>query len=225
MNFSAWETINDAINAGYKFWTVYDATGKRTLYKNEIDETPEASAERLKLILSRETGEFVQIRLSQKTGEEVNKGGNIRGFVYYYRLNQAPGITASHAAPAVGLNGVPLDQYISALNQANAEKMERLKIELTANQSPSFIERIATPENVNKFFDIAGALVNALGNKRQISQPAIAEPTGLDQETAQAVNALLSYEDGRQALINIAAAGPMVWSVIRQGLIENKLLP
>lgn len=225
MNFSAWETIGDAINAGYKFWTVYDATGKRTLYKNEIDETPEASAERLKLILSRETGEFVQIRLSQKTGEEVNKGGNIRGFTYYYRLANPPGLSALHTPSAPGVSGVPLDQYINAVNQVNAEKLERLKLELTANQSPSFIERVATPENVNKFFDIAGALVNALGNKRQISQPAVSEPGGLDQETAQAVNTLLSYEDGRAALINIAAAGPMVWSVIRQGLVENKLLP
>jgi hypothetical protein len=224
MNFSAWETINDAINAGYKYWSVYDATGKRPLFKNELDETPEASAERLKLILSRESGEYVQIRLNQKTGEDVNRGGAIRGFTYYFRLNNPAPMLGSSPAQMTSPGGVPLEQYVSAIEKANNERLERIKLELTQNQAPSLLERVATPENVNRFFDLAGALVNSM-SKNQNKAGEIAAPPDLDAETFEAVKTLVNFPDGKQALVNIAAAGPVVWAVIRDGLKQNNLLP
>jgi len=225
MNFTPWETINEAINAGAKFWSVHDQSGKRLIFELNQDTAPEDSAEKLKAILNREAGEFVQVKLSFQSAKDKGNGGNVRGFTYYYKLPNPGGSFISGPSNYQGNGGgVSLADYVSALEAKNNAERERLKMELTQNQAPSFIEKIATPENVNKFFEIAGALVNSINSKRQAAAP-ISGPTGFDAETTEAVNTLLSYEDGRQALINIAAAGPMVWTVIRQGLKENSLLP
>lgn len=225
MNFTPWETINEAINAGAKYWSVYDQSGKRLIFELNQDTAPDDSAEKLKSILNREAGEFVQVKLSFQSSKDKGSGGNVRGFTYYYKLPNPAGSFVSGPVNYQGNGGgVSLADYVAALEGKNNAERERLKIELTQNQAPTFIDKIATPENVNKIFEIAGALVNALNNKRQPTGP-ISGPIGFDAETTDAVNTLLGYEDGRQALINIAAAGPMVWTVIRQGLKENNLLP
>lgn len=225
MNFTPWETINEAINAGAKYWSVYDQSGKRLIFELNQDTAPDDSAEKLKTILNREAGEFVIVKLSFQSSKDKGNGGNVRGFTYYYKLpNPGGSFVSGPATFQANGGGVSLSDYVAALEAKNNAERERLKMELTQSQAPTFIEKIATPENVNKFFEIAGALVNSLNNKRQAPAP-VSGPGGFDAETTEAVNTLLSYEDGRQALINIAAAGPMVWTVIRQGLKDNSLLP
>jgi hypothetical protein len=235
MNFTPWETINEAINAGAKFWAVYDQSGKRLIFELTQDTAPEDSASKLMSILHREQGEFVQVKLSFILSKDKGNGGNVRGFTYYYKLPN-PGGTIGAPVNYNGMQsgGIGLPEYMQALEAKNRAERELLKMELTANQTPSFLERVATPENVNKFFDIAGALVNSLSNKQAPQQKKpieIAAPnlegidtTDLDMELIEAVNTLQTYQDGRQAIINIAAAGPAVWALIHSGLKEKMLL-
>lgn len=235
MNFTPWETINEAINAGAKYWAVYDQSGKRLIFELTQDTAPEDSASKLMSILHREQGEFVQVKLSFILSKDKGNGGNVRGFTYFYKLPN-PGGTIGAPVNYNGMQGggIGLPEYMQALEAKNRAERELLKMELTANQTPSFFERVATPENVNKFFDIAGALVNSLNNKQATSQKIltqIAEPnlesidaTNLDMELIEAVNTLQTYQDGRQAIINIAAAGPGIWALIHSGLKEKNLL-
>lgn len=224
MNFTPWETIKEAIEAGARFWSVYDQSGKRLIFELNNDTAPEDSADKLKAILTREAGEFVQVKLSFQSTKEKGNGGNTRGFTYYYKLPNPGGQIISGPQNYNPGGGVSLSDYVNALEAKNTAERERLRMELSQNQAPSFMEKIATPENVTKLFEIAGALVNSL-NKNKTEPVSVSGPSGFDAETTEAVNKLLTYTDGRQALINIAAAGPMVWAVIHSGLKENKLLP
>jgi len=226
MNFTPWETINEAVNAGAKYWSVYDQSGKRLIFELQNDTAPEDSADKLKAILNREAGEFVQVKLSFMSTKEKGTGGNTRGFNYFYKLPNPGGtIGAPMQYNGNAGAGISLTDYVNVLEQKNNAERERLKMELTQNQAPSFIERVATPENVSKFFEIAGALVNSLNKKNSPPPQIIAGASPFDQETTEALNTLLSFEDGRQALINIANAGPLTWSMIREGLKQNSLLP
>jgi hypothetical protein len=223
MNFTPWDTINEAINAGAKYWSVYDQSGKRLIFELQQDTAPEDSAEKLKAILNREAGEFVQVRLSFQSVKDKGNGGNTRGFNYFYKLpNPGGSITGPMQYNGGGASiGVPLETYLGVLKECNDLKIEydRLK-----NATPSLAQTLGTPENINKAFDLIGIIASSLNNK---NKPAalIASPDQFDKETTDAVNTLLTFQDGRQALINIAAAGPLVWAMIHQGLIDNKLLP
>ena len=237
MNFTPWETINEAINAGAKFWAVYDQSGKRLIFELSEDTAVEDSAQKLKAILHREQGEFVQVKLSFINSKDKGNGGNVRGFTYYYKLPN-PGGTIGAPVNYSGMQngGIGLPEYMQVIEAKNRAERELLKMELTANQTPSFIERVATPENVNKFFEIAGALVNSMNSKRQAPQQNQnlqisgsdslegVDTANLDLELIDAVNTLTSFQDGRQAIINIAAAGPGVWALIHSGLKEKKLI-
>jgi hypothetical protein len=223
MNFTPWQTINEAILGGAKYWSVYDQSGKRLIFELNADTAPEDSADKLQSILNREAGEFVQVKLSFKNSLEKGNGGNVRGFTYYYKLLN-PGGQINGPSNFSNNGGVSLSDYVNALEAKNQAERERLKMELSQNQTPSFVERIATPENVNKFFELAGAIVTTL-KTRQAAPLAIGAAPAQDAQLNEAVNTLLTFEDGRQAIINIAAAGPMVWSMIHAGLKENNLLP
>jgi hypothetical protein len=117
--------------------------------------------------------------------------------------------------------GVPLETYLGVLKDYNDLKIEydRLK-----NASPTPLQMFATPDNINKALEIAGMFASSLTNKNKPAQ-LLAAPDQFDKDTSEAVNTLLTFEDGRQAIINIAAAGPLVWAMIQQGLKDNKLLP
>lgn len=224
MNFTPWQTINEAILGGAKYWSVYDQSGKRLIFELNADTAPEDSADKLQNILNREAGEFVQVKLSFKNSLEKGNGGNVRGFTYYYKLLN-PGGQINGPSNFSNNGGVSLSDYVNALEAKNQAERERLKMELSQNQTPSFVERIATPDNVNKFFELAGALIGAMNNKKQAPQMEIGAPPTQDNELNEAVNTLLTFEDGRQAIINIAAAGPVVWTMIHAGLKQNNLLP
>jgi hypothetical protein len=224
MNFTPWETINEAINAGAKFWSVYDQSGKRLIFELQQETAPEDSADKLRAILNREAGEFVQVKLSFQSTKEKGNGGNTRGFTYFYKLPNPGGSFSSQPQFNSSIGGISLSDYVNVIEQKNAAEREKLKMELQKEAAPSFAERIATPENVSKFFEIAGALVNSL-NKKNSQPPLLTGPAQFDAETVEAVNTLLSFEDGKAALVNIAAAGPLVWQMIHAGLKENKLLP
>jgi hypothetical protein len=221
MNFTPWDTINEAVNAGAKYWSVYDQSGKRLIFELQQDTAPEDSADKLKAILNREAGEFVQVKLSFQSVKDKGNGGNTRGFNYYYKLpNPGGSITGPMQYHGAGL-GVPLETYMIAVNDANESKraLDRLQ-----NATPNIWQTVATPDNITKALEIAGMFASSLTNK---NKPAalIAAPDQFDKETTEAINTLLTFQDGRQALINIAAAGPLVWAMIHQGLIDNKLLP
>lgn len=228
MNFTPWETISQAIAGGAKYWSVYDSTGKRLIFENNSDDPTELSAEKLHSLLSRETGEFVQIRLAWKSNQQKAEGGNTRGFTYYFKLaNPAPGVggVSMPGVSVAGGAGVPLHDYVAALNkQAEAER-ERLRLELTAQKEPSILERIATPENIDQVLQLGKALVQAFANRAQPIQANQVSGSPFDQETTAAVQTLLTFQDGKAALVNIANAGPLVWAAIHQGLTENKLIP
>jgi len=218
MNFTPFETIDEVIKSGCVFWSVYDNTGKRLIYENNNDLSTEESAELLKRVLGREMGEYCQIRLSARKSAERGNGGSTKTFgPYYYRLtNVAPGgFPAAIGAPS---QGVSIAEYIAAINEINAEKMKRQQMELTQRE-PGIIERLATEENVNKLLGIFDKL--ATSRKQPLS---ISGPASEDKELSEAVNTLIGFDQGREALINIAAAGPMVWAVIRTGLRDNQLI-
>lgn len=237
MNFTPWETINEAINAGAKYWSVYDQSGKRLIFELNQDTAPEDSAQKLQSILQREQGEFVQVKLSFQNSKDKGNGGNVRGFTYFYKLPNPGGMIGGpvNYSGAQMSGAIGMGEYMQALEAKNRAERELLKMELTQNQQPSFVERIATPENVNKFFEIAGALVNSLKK----TAPAVGMQTAttatnliagyneqeIDQELIDSVNIITDFPDGRQAIINIAAAGPVVWTMIQTGLKENNLLP
>jgi hypothetical protein len=237
MNFTPWETINEAINAGAKYWSVYDQSGKRLIFELNQDTAPEDSAQKLQSILQREQGEFVQVKLSFQNSKDKGNGGNVRGFTYFYKLPNPGGMIGApvNYSGAQMSGGIGMGEYMQALEAKNRAERELLKMELTQNQQPSFVERIATPENVNKFFEIAGALVNSLKK----TSPPVAMQTAttatnllagyneqeIDQELINSVNIITDFPDGRQAIINIAAAGPVVWTMIQTGLKDNNLLP
>jgi hypothetical protein len=223
MNFTPWQTINEAILGGAKYWSVYDQSGKRLIFELNADTAPEDSADKLQSILNREAGEFVQVKLSFKNSIEKGNGGNTRGFTYYYKLLN-PGGQINGPANYQG-GGVSLADYVNALEAKNNAERERLKMELGQNQAPSFVERIATPDNVNKFFELAGALIGAMNNKKQQAPTQLSAAPAQDEELNDALNTLLTFEDGRQAIINIAAAGPVVWTMIHAGLKQNNLIP
>jgi hypothetical protein len=221
MNFTPFDTINEAILAGAKYWSVYDQSGKRLIFELQQDTAPEDSADKLKAILNREAGEFVQVRLSFQSVKDKGAGGNTRGFNYFYKLpNPGGSITGPIQYNGSGM-GVPLETYMIAVNDANESKraLDRL-----LNATPNILDRIATPENITIALGIADKFASRFTN---VSLPAqvISAPDQFDKETTEAVNTLLTFTDGRQALINIAAAGPLVWAMIHQGLIDNKLLP
>lgn len=223
MNFTPWETINEAINGGAKYWSVYDQSGKRLIFELNQDTAPEDSADKLKTILNREAGEFLQVKLGYVNAKTKGEGGNTRGFTYYYKLSN-PGSGISGPMQYNGLNGgISLSDYVNVLEQKNNAEREKLKMELQQDKTPSFIEKIATPDNVNKFFELAGVLVNSLNKKA--APVMLSGPKEFDDETIKAVNTLLSFDDGRQAIINIAASGPAVWAMIHAALKENTILP
>jgi len=221
MNFTPFDTINEAILAGAKYWSVYDQSGKRLIFELQQDTAPEDSADKLKAILNREAGEFVQVRLSFQSVKDKGAGGNTRGFNYFYKLPNPSGSITGPIQYTGGGMGVPLETYMIAINDANESKraLDRL-----LNATPNILDRIATPENITIALGIADKFASRFTN---VNLPAqiISAPDQFDKETTDAVNTLLTFTDGRQALINIAAAGPMVWVMIRQGLIDNKLLP
>jgi len=221
MNFTPFDTINEAILAGAKYWSVYDQSGKRLIFELQQDTAPEDSADKLKAILNREAGEFVQVRLSFQSVKDKGAGGNTRGFNYFYKLPNPGGSITGPSQYIGGGMGVPLETYMIAINDANESKraLDRL-----LNATPNILDRIATPENITIALGIADKFASRFTN---VSLPAqvISAPDQFDKETTDAVNTLLTFTDGRQALINIAAAGPMVWAMIHQGLIDNKLLP
>lgn len=222
MNFTPYETISEAIHAGAKYWSVYDQSGKRLIFELQQDTAPEDSAEKLKAILNREAGEFVQVRLSFQSVKDKGAGGNTRGFNYFYKLpNPGGSINGPMQYNGAAGIGVPLDTYLGVLKDYNDLKIEydRLK-----NANPTPLQMFATPDNINKALEIAGMFASSLTNKNKPAQ-LIAAPDQFDKDTSEAVNTLLTFEDGRQALINIAAAGPLVWAMIQQGLKDNKLLP
>ena len=224
MNFTPWETIKEAINAGAKYWSVYDATGKRLIFENNADEVPEQSAERLYSLLSREAGEFVQIRLSWKSNTQKAEGGNTRGFNYYYRLSNPAPLAGAMAPVLAGPgSGVPLHEYVAAIEKKNEAERERLRMELSQKE-PSILERIATPENIDQVLQLGKALVQAFATRNQ-APTAQVSGSPFDAETTAAVQTLLTFQDGKAALVNIAKAGPLVWAAIHQGLTENKLIP
>jgi hypothetical protein len=229
MNFTPFDTINEAINAGAKFWSVYDQSGKRLIFELNQDTAPEDSAEKLKSILHREQGEFVQVKLGFQSSKDKGNGGNVRGFTYFYKLpNPGGSITGAPVGFSAGFSGggVPWSEYISVYERANRAAREIDRLQFTMNQAPSFADRIAEPENLNKIFNFVDGLVNSLGPKKPQAAGALSAPDqNTDAELNAAVETLTGFTDGRQALINIAAAGPMVWSVIHQGLKENSLLP
>ena len=222
MNFTPWDTINEAVTAGAKYWSVYDQSGKRLIFEQQQDTAPEDSADKLKAILNREAGEFVQVKLSFQSIKDKGAGGNTRGFNYFYKLpNPGGSITGPMQYNNVGGAVVPLETYMIAINDANESKraLDRL-----INSKPDFWQSILNPENINKALGVADKFASSFMYK---NTPAalIAAPDQFDKETTEAVNTLLTFQDGRQALINIAAAGPLVWAMIHQGLIDNKLLP
>jgi hypothetical protein len=221
MNFTPFDTINEAILAGAKYWSVYDQSGKRLIFELQQDTAPEDSADKLKAILNREAGEFVQVRLSFQSVKDKGAGGNTRGFNYFYKLPNPGGSITGPSQYIGGGMGVPLETYMIAINDANESKraLDRL-----VNSKPDFWQTIVTPDSVGKALGIADKFASSFMYKN--TPPALlAAPEQFDKETTDAVNTLLTFTDGRQALINIAAAGPMVWAMIHQGLIDNKLLP
>lgn len=219
MNFTPFDTINEVINSGCIYWSVYDNTGKRLIYENNNDLTPEESAELLKRVLGREMGEYCQIRLSARKSAERGNGGSTKTFgPYYYRLNNAAPGNFPAAIGQAPSQGVSLAEYIGVINEVNAQKMERLKMELSQKE-PGIIERLATEENVNKLLGIFDKLVSVKKPPLNISGP-VSE----DKELSDAISTIADFDQGREALINIAAAGPMVWAVIRTGLKENQLI-
>lgn len=225
MNFTPWETIKAAIDGGAKYWSLYDSTGKRLIFENNADDVPELSAEKLYNILSREAGEFVQIRLAWKSNIQKAEGGNTRGFTYYYRLNNpAPVSMAGLPGVAAAGGGVPLHEYVAAIEKKNEAEREKLRLELSQKE-PSFLEKIATPENIDQVLQLGKALVQAFAQRNAPQQISQVNGSPFDQETTEAVQTLLTFQDGKIALINIAKAGPLVWAAIHQGLTENKLIP
>lgn len=228
MNFTPFDTINEAINAGAKFWSVYDQSGKRLIFELNQDTAPEDSAEKLKSILHREQGEFVQVKLSFQSSKDKGNGGNVRGFTYFYKLPNPGGSITAPVNYSAGFSGggVPLSDYFAVYERANKAERELDRLQFTINSEPSFAERIASPDNLNKFFELAGTLVNSINQKKQPPANALSLPDqNTDAELQNAVDTLVSFTDGRQALLNIAAAGPVVWSIIHQGLKDNSLLP
>jgi hypothetical protein len=226
MNFTPWDTINEAINAGAKYWSVYDQSGKRLIFELNQDTAPEDSAEKLKSILHREQGEFVQVKLSFISAKQKGEGGNVRGFTYFYKLPN-PGGTIGGAP--VGFpagfsgGGVPWSEYIAVYERANRAERDLDRLQNSIDRSPGLAERIASPENITKFFQLADSFLN---QKKQVPAGVLSSPDkNEDLELSTAVDTLVNFTDGRQALINIAAAGPMVWAVIHQGLKDNSLLP
>jgi hypothetical protein len=252
MNFTPWETINEAINAGAKFWSVYDQSGKRLIFELNQDTAPEDSADKLKSILHREQGEFVQVKLSFQNSKDKGNGGNVRGFTYYYKLPNPGGtIGAPVLYSGSQTGGVGMQDYLSAIEaKYKAEsnlQYELLKMQYLLNSKPTIAEQICSPENLNRFFTFADNLVGALTYKMQAQQtkrpvlqaPKISENTegiagiegmegismdDIDMELAEAVSKILSFRDGRQAIINIAAGGDFVWSQIHIALTEKGLL-
>ena len=253
MNFTPWETINEAINAGAKFWSVYDQSGKRLIFELNQDTAPEDSADKLKSILHREQGEFVQVKLSFQNSKDKGNGGNVRGFTYYYKLPNPGGtIGAPVLYSGSQTGGVGMQDYLTAIEaKYKAEsnlQYELLKMQYLLNAKPSIAEQICSPENINKFFTLADGLINALSYKQanqQIKRPVLQAPKisentegiagvegieginmdDIDMELAEAVSTLLTFKDGRQAIINIAKAGHFAWSQIHIALTEKGLLP
>jgi hypothetical protein len=134
MNFTPFETIDEVIKGGCIYWSLYDNTGKRLIFENNTQLSPEESSELLKRVILREAGEYCQIKLSARNSMERGTGGSTKIFgPYYFKLTTpSPGI--NQMVSTASMQGVSVAEYIGAINQVNAEKMKFLELELKQNE-------------------------------------------------------------------------------------------
>lgn len=167
-----------------KYWRVYDSGGKVLINKCDSDIGISASCEMLQDTIENCIGESVNVRLFTNRPTKSEEGTpRENGLSLRVKLPNSPSNTIGRLpAQAYNNNSPSLQDYISLHDKIRQVEMEKLKMEMEAEQADSPWTRLGEKllQNETLVAALTGLIMN-LGAPK-VNQPAqVAAPSDLDE--------------------------------------------
>jgi hypothetical protein len=204
-----------------KYWKVYDSTGKTLINKLDNDIGLSNSIEALQDTIDNCIGDYVIVKLFSIAPKKTGSGQqHDNGLHLKVKLDNSPNNKA--AAPYMGI--VPgFNEYISLHDKLRELEIEKIKMELSADSSPSPWQRIGEKllENDALILAVTGLITKA-ATGRQTPAPApqqINRPTTENNELEDTLSRLSTvdpeYKDTLAKMVSYLERNPGVIDQIK----------